>query len=832
MNRPPLLKFRRTVDSASTFGPSPAALPRQPPAWAAFLLFIFFPLTPFHPLIPPAAGEEPILRLQLRWRHQFQFAGFYAAERKGFFRDAGLNVQILEGGEGVDAVEEVLSGRAQFGVGNAELVLHYLEGAPLVALAPILQHSPLVLMSRQGDRIRHPKDLIGRRVKMMLTPRDAEIMAMFQREGISLDEVEVVQGWVRPEDFLKPELAAVTAYATNEPYYLQSRGISVSFLRPATYGIDFYGDTLFSRRDVLEEHPDMVRRFRAACIRGWKYALTHPREIIQSILDDYGGEKSYDHLHYEAETIRGLISSEIVEIGYMNPGRWRHIADTFIRLGMVEPGMAMDDFLYDPEPPPPVWLGFAGWIIAGLAILGLFSAMVLMAFNQRLSQKVGERTRSLTRVNLQLQEEVEERRRAQADLNRLREAQEERIRERTLELEAINRKLRDEVNQRRETERALRESQAEKQAILDGISSLLIFIDRRRRVRWANRSASEFFGYPAEELVGIECQALWGTSSDTCRECPTPKVIETRKRCRGKIRSAEGRIWDKRSEPVLDADGRLLGVLEISDDVTEQEKMAAQLRQVRQMEAVGELAAGLAHEFNNALFGITGHVELLRKSPMAPQEVQRHTGQVLKSADRMIRLTDRMLAFSCNGRYDLKPLRLNRFVEGVLNREKRFRRSDIEWEISLSADPDLVAADPEQLARAVTAILTNAEEAVPFGGRIVVQSWNRNLKEPPPGRNFQAGECVVLTITDNGVGMTEAVRERMFEPFFSTKFLGRGMGLSSTYGIIRNHGGWLEVASEAGAGSTVHVHLKASEDKLDSLENGKSESAGSPSARE
>ncbi|MFW6240197.1 MAG: two-component system sensor histidine kinase NtrB [Thermodesulfobacteriota bacterium] len=250
------------------------------------------------------------------------------------------------------------------------------------------------------------------------------------------------------------------------------------------------------------------------------------------------------------------------------------------------------------------------------------------------------------------------------------------------------------------------------------------------------------------------------------------------------------------------------------------------------MEAVGELAAGLAHEFNNALFGITGHVELLRKSPMAPQEVQRHTGQVLKSADRMIRLTDRMLAFSCNGRYDLKPLRLNRFVEGVLNREKRFRRSDIEWEISLSADPDLVAADPEQLARAVTAILTNAEEAVPFGGRIVVQSWNRNLKEPPPGRNFQAGECVVLTITDNGVGMTEAVRERMFEPFFSTKFLGRGLGLSSTYGIIRNHGGWLEVASEAGAGSTVHVHLKASEDKLDSLENGKSESAGSPSARE
>lgn len=834
MNRPPLLKFRRTFDSAHPSGPSPPALPRQPPARAPFLLFrpvalllfsLFLPMS-FSPLISSAAGDEPDIRLQLRWRHQFQFAGFYAAERKGFFRDAGLNVQILEGGEGIDAVEEVLSGRAEFGVGNAELVLHYLEGEPVVALAPILQHSPLVLMSRREDRVRHPKDLIGRRVKMLLTPRDAELMAMFQREGVSLDEIQVVQGWVNPEDFLKPELAAVTAYVTNEPYYLQSRGISVSFLRPATYGIDFYGDTLFTRREVLETSPDMVRRFRSACIRGWKYALAHPREIIQSVLDDYGCEKTYDHLNYEAETIRGLVSSEIVEIGYMNPGRWRHIADTFIRLGMAEPGMAIDDFLYDPKPPPPIWLGLAGWIVAGLAVFGFLTALVLMAFNQRLSQKVDERTRSLTRVNFQLQEEVEERRRAQADLNRLREAQEERIRERTLELEAINRKLREEVNQRRETERALRESQAEKQAILDGISSLLIFIDRRRRVRWANRSASDFFGYPAEELVGIECQALWGTSSDTCRECPTPKVIEIRKRCRGKIRSADGRIWDKRSEPVLDADGRLLGVLEISDDVTDQEKMAAQLRHVRQMEAVGELAAGLAHEFNNALFGITGHVELLRKSRLTPEEVQRHTGQVLDSADRMIRLTERMLAFSCNSRYDLKPLHLNRFVEGLLDREKRFRRSDIEWEISLSADPDRVAADPEQLARAVAAILINAEEAVSSGGRIVVQSWNRSLKEPAADRDFQAGECVVLSVADNGVGMTEEVRERMFEPFFSTKFRGRGLGLSSTYGIIRNHGGWLEVASEAGGGATVHVHLKAPENGLDSSENGGSESAG------
>jgi signal transduction histidine kinase len=761
---------------------------------------------------PSAAEAEAPIRLQLRWHHQFQFAGYYAAEKQGFFEDAGLRVELVEGGEGLDAVQEVLSGRAEFGVGNAELMLHYLEGAPIVALAPILQHSPLVLMSRRNARIFHPKDLVGKKVKMLLSPRDAEIMAMFQREGIPMDEIDVVQGWVNPEDFLDPTLTSVTAYVTNEPYYLQSRGISVSFLRPATYGIDFYGDTLFTRREVLEQSPKVVSRFREASIRGWKYAQAHPREIIRHLLNEYGSAKSYDHLNYEAQTIRELISSEIVEIGYMNPGRWHHIADTFVGLGMAERGRSLEDFLYDPEPPRPVWIGLAGWAAAGLAMAGILAALALMAFNQRLSSLVSERTRSLTRVNVQLQEEVEERRRAEADLTRLRGAQEERIQERTLELEAINRRLLEEVNQRRETEKALRESRAEKQAILDGISSLLIFLDRGRRVRWANRSAALFFGFPAEEMTGMECRTLWGTPSDTCRHCPTNEAIQNWSRSRGTIRTPDGRLWDKRSEPVMDGNGRLMGILEISDDVTDRERMASQLRQVRHMQAVGELAAGLAHEFNNALFGITGHVELLRNSRLAPAEIERHIGQALASADRMIQLTERMLAFSSGGRFDLKPLRLNRFVERFLERKKRGLRSDIEWEVSLSADPDRVAGHGEQLGRAFAAVLRNAEEAVATGGRIVVQSWNRTVEDGPEVVDSRSGEFVVLTVTDNGTGMTPEVQERIFEPFFSTRFRGRGLGLSSAFGIIRTHGGWIEVHSEEERGTTVHLHLRASEE--------------------
>jgi PAS domain S-box-containing protein len=762
-------------------------------------------------LLLPAAGApaQDAVRLQLRWRHQFQFAGYYAAQARGFFADAGFRVEIREGAVNLDPIREVVEGRADFGVGNSELVLHYLDGVPVVAVATIFQHSPLVLMSRAEENIRHPQDLVGRRVKMLLAPRDAELMAMFQREGVPLDALDVVQGWVIPEDYWRPDLAAISAYVTNEPYFLQSRGISVQFLRPSTYGIDFYGDTLFTRREIVAEDPERVQRFRDACLQGWEYAMAHPREIIRLIQKEYETEKTFDHLQYEADTLRDLIQPELVQVGYMNPGRWQHIADTFVRLGMAEPGPPLAEFTFSPETGGPAWLETAIWI-AGVLILG--AALMtggLLLYSHRLSRAVADRTRSLTRLNNQLLEEVEERRRAEAALNRLQEALEERIQERTLELETANRRLRNEVTQRRETEQALRDSQAEKQAILDGISSHMVFMDRERRIRWANRSLADFFGYTPDALIGIPCHVLWGTPDRTCRDCPTRQSLETAAPARGAIRMPDGRLWDKRAEPVLDDGGHLVGVLEISDDVTERQRLADQLQHLRQMQAVGELAAGVAHEFNNALFGITGHIELMRKTDDRPETVRRHAEQVLAAADRMIRMTERLLAYAQNGRFDLSPLSLNDFLRRLMDRQ--LAPDAVARKMRLEADPDEVAADPEQLERALSAVLANAEEALPDGGLVEIRTWNRAVEAPPPAEAkwIRPGPYVVVSVRDDGPGMEAQVRERVFEPFFSTKFRGRGLGLSSAFGIVRNHGGWMEVISEMKRGTEVRLHLSA-----------------------
>lgn len=764
----------------------------------------------------PEVSAEETIRLQLRWHHQFQFAGYYAAASKGFFAEAGFRVEIVEGVADLDPIREVVEGRADFGVGNSELVLHYLDGVPVVAVATIFQHSPLVLMSRAEENIRHPQDLVGRRVKMLLAPRDAELMAMFQGEGVELDRLDVVQGWVSPEDFTNPDLAAVTAYITNEPYWLQSKGIAVRFLEPATYGIDFYGDTLFTRRELVQEKPERVQRFRDACLQGWQYAMAHPREIIRLIQKEYGSRKTLDHLQYEANTLRELILPETIEIGYMNPGRWQHIADTFIRLGMAEAGPPLEDFLFSPESHrEPAWLGTAIWIAGILVLATAATTAFLLVYNQRLSRAVSKRTRSLTRLNHQLLEEVEERRRAEVALNRLQEAQEERIQERTVELEIANQSLRTEIAQRKETERALRDSQAEKQAILDGITSMMVFMDRDRRIRWANQNLAEFFGQTPEALIGIPCHAVWRMPDAICRNCPTQRALDSAEPVRGTIRTMDGRLWDKRAEPVVDDAGHFLGVLEISDDITEQQRVADHLQHLRQMQAVGELSAGLAHEFNNALFGITGHIELMRRCNYHPETVRRHADQVLAAADRMIRMTDRLLAYARNGRFDLLPLELNDFLRASLSR--REMPETVRLKLSLEAKTDRIAADAEQLDRALSAVLTNAEEALSGEGRIEVRTWNREVEEVshPDAQWIRPGCFVVISVRDNGSGMTSEVRDRVFEPFFSTKFRGRGLGLSSTFGIVRTHGGWVEVNSEPEAGTEVRLHIPVLAEETD-----------------
>lgn len=334
-------------------------------------------------------GREPErVTLQLKWRHQFQFAGYYAAVARGFYREAGLEVRLVEAVPGHDPVEAVLRGEAEFGVGTSELVLMRAKGAPVVVLAAIFQHSPLVLIAR-GSGVETDLQALHDR-PMMIEPQSAELFAYFRNEGIDPERLRVVAHTFSVDDLLAGRVAAMTGYSTDEPFVLQQAGVACSVFSPRAGGIDFYGDNLFTTEAIARGRPELVKAFRAASLRGWEYALEHPEEIIGLLLDEYRSVKSREHLRFEAERTAQLMHPGLIEIGHMNPGRWRHIADTYAEFGMLPAGFSVAEMLYDldPRPDPRGWYWALGGVAAvAAAALGWIAPLVRL--NRRLRR--GER---------------------------------------------------------------------------------------------------------------------------------------------------------------------------------------------------------------------------------------------------------------------------------------------------------------------------------------------------------------------------------------------------------------------------------------------------------
>lgn len=331
-------------------------------------------------------AQAQVVDLQLRWHHQFQFAGYYAALEKGYYREEGLDVRLHAGDPQHQPVSEVLAGRAQYAEGNSEVLYRRLQGKPLVALAAIFQHSPSVLLTLASSNLGSVHDLIGKKIMLMNMTEDADFISMFLSEGITLSQLDIVPSSYRLEDLVSGKVAAFNSYLTNEPYFLQQHNIPYKVIDPGSYRIDFYSDILFTSEDELRDHPERVAAMRRATLKGWRYAMDHPDEIIDLLIERYHVDKTRDHLQFEAAEMRKLIFPDLIEIGHMNPGRWQHMADTFVDAGLVKAGYSLDGFIYDPAPRPvPAWI--TPTLVGLLCILGaaLLGSLYLHRLNRRLA---------------------------------------------------------------------------------------------------------------------------------------------------------------------------------------------------------------------------------------------------------------------------------------------------------------------------------------------------------------------------------------------------------------------------------------------------------------
>jgi PAS domain S-box-containing protein len=376
------------------------------------------------------------------------------------------------------------------------------------------------------------------------------------------------------------------------------------------------------------------------------------------------------------------------------------------------------------------------------------------------------------------------------------------------------------VTEQKRAEEALRDSEHQKELILNATSEIVIYFDTDLCVLWANHASAGLVGKSPEDLVGMHCHEIWHRRSTPCPDCPVRESFQDRQPRQCEVLSPDGRRFLLRSYPVLDRAGEVAALVEFGLDITarvraekEKKRLKEQFHQIQKLESIGRLAGGVAHDLNNLLSPILGYGELLLARQDADGPNTRPLGEIVSSARRARDLVRQLLAFSRKQALKFTAVDLN-----VLLREfKSCLRSMIREDIAIHMECDpacpAVRGDGGQLEQVIMNLAANAQDAMPDGGELVLKTasfvYERNdskTKSDKAKRN-----CARLTISDSGQGIDETTRENIFEPFFTTKEKGKGtgLGLATVYGIVKQHGGEITVLSEPGCGTTFMIDIPA-----------------------
>ncbi|MDR7460778.1 MAG: PAS domain S-box protein [Armatimonadota bacterium] len=354
---------------------------------------------------------------------------------------------------------------------------------------------------------------------------------------------------------------------------------------------------------------------------------------------------------------------------------------------------------------------------------------------------------------------------------------------------------------RAEEDRALLTSAVEQAA-----ESIMI-TNSRGAIVYVNPAFQRLTGYTAEEVVGRTPRLLTSDrhSPELFREIRD--VVLGGQVWRGELvnRRKDGSLYVEELSvaPVRDSRGTITHFVTIGQDITARQQMEQQLRQAQKMDAVGRLAGGVAHDFNNVLTVITGRCELLLRRLEQGSPTRRDVELMLEAARRASALTRQLLAFSRMQKLELRVLDINEVVRGMEKLLRRLIGEDVELVLQLAPALGRVRADRGQLEQVVMNLVVNAREAMPRGGRITLTT--NGMDRWPDGSERAA---VVLAVDDTGIGMDAATRARIFEPFFTTKReRGTGLGLATVYGIVKQSGGEIVVESEPGQGTTFRIYL-------------------------
>ena len=301
-------------------------------------------------LVTPSYAKESLQKvsLQLQWLDQFQFAGYYMAKKKGFYRDVGLDVTIKPYHQGISPVQEVINGHATYGVGRSTLLIERSAGAPVILLAAIFQSSPLILLSLKRKDLNSTDDFKGKR--LMALPEETSsvaMQAMIASRGIAFSDMTLLKHTLHLEDLINGRTDLMACYVSNEPHVLKQRGYDYTIFDPKAYGFDFYGDLLFTSETEAYKHPEQTHKFLEASLKGWEYAFSHIDETAAFIYKHYNTQnKTLELLQYEGQTLKHLAYKNGVPLGNIDYNKLQNMFDMYKIMQLHHNDITIDDILF------------------------------------------------------------------------------------------------------------------------------------------------------------------------------------------------------------------------------------------------------------------------------------------------------------------------------------------------------------------------------------------------------------------------------------------------------------------------------------------------------
>jgi PAS domain S-box-containing protein len=804
--------------------------------------------------------------LQLRWDPQFQFSGYYQALWQGYYEAAGLDVEIRPGFDENRQVlrptREVLEGRAHFGIGTSDILLDMGE-AQLQIVSSFFQKSPTEFYMLEETPFNGIQDLntlnVARRNDDTL---DLELQAMMISRGIVPDPAKLRDASmsIAFDDLLTGRFEVIPSYLGTMNYYAGRAGVDVRVIRPIDYGIDFYGDSLFTSTQLTLENPELVERFRNATIQGWEYALRHSTETSVEIAmklprGDMGLVEHTAYNRFQAGVVTELMLYPVVEIGNLNPLRWDHMQQTLKELGFIEKTHPVDSMIFNYNA-----IQEARELEASEKHQGQIVAFIMLVF-----------------VLMYLY------------------------------LFVRNRELNEEITERLKAEAALSRSTARHQSIFDNAVLSIVMTDTSGVILQANGMWSRLVGYPLEELIGMNILDLVTPGSRIQSRAEFEALEEGRLKEiefeRTFIRKDGGLIFGRvfltrikdpetddmvnlsmiedithdrlEEEAVRRSEARFRAIVDdiateigpegalqlgaLEEDLTGRERLSLKLEQInlelerlfkkeldenRQKEALiahqgrqaamGEMVANIAHQWrqplNNLSLILSNLEDGFQYGDLQPDDLSR----AMEKSKRLIR---KMSETIDDFRDFLKPdsttvvFSPKDEIETVLDLlEENLRFNKVETVISAPVDFEL-SGSRQGFSQALFNLVTNAIDAMVMAGNPPEQRQiDIELSAPgdcgclsqdlnPPGASvtvhspdgIKPEACCEIIIQDSGPGIPEDLRDEIFNVYFTTKTGGKGtgLGLYIARSIIENQFGGRLVLEPCDTGAKFVIRIPA-----------------------